>query len=373
MANLRIYRIAAAAALWCAAAAGADSLVYVGTYTRDGSRGIYGFRLQPKTGKLQPLGLMAKASNPSFLVVHPDKRFLYAVNEDADGMVSSFLIDPKSGKLTPVNQVSSKGNGPCHLALDRGGRYLAVANYGSGSVAVLPLRKDGGFEEASAFVQHEGSSVNPQRQKGPHAHAVVFSPDNRFLLAADLGADKIFIYRVDEAGGTLTAAAAPFVAVAPGAGVRHLAFHPNGRVLYSIDELASTVSAFWYNAETGALQEFQTVATLSPNYSGPSTAAEIVVNAAGTMVYGSNRGLDSLALLRIDPVRFTLKALEFTPLLGKTPRHFALDPAGAYMVVANQDSNSLSVFKVHPRTGQIQPAGRPVSVGLPSCVVFVPE
>jgi 6-phosphogluconolactonase len=371
--NIRILRSLAAALLIASTARGADYLVYAGTYTSGSSHGIYGYRFDTRGGKLKTLGLMAETSNPSFLLEHPDHRFLYAVNEDTGNSVSAFLIDPKSGKLSLVNKAASKGDGPCHLALDRGGRWLAVANYGSGSVAVLPLRKDGGLGEAQAFVQHHGSSANPQRQAGPHAHSVLFSPDNRFLLAADLGADKIFVYRFDPGTGSLTPADPPFATVAPGSGVRHLAFHPNGAVLYAINELSSSVTAFRYDPASGALAEFQTVSTLPPSHAGGNTAAEIAVNAAGTMVYGSNRGHESMALLAIDPLRFTLSALEFTPLIGRTPRHFAIDPTGGYLIVANQDAGSITVYSVHPRSGQLRPVGRPTpNIDLPACVVFVP-
>lgn len=371
--NLRNLRPLAAALLLATTAQGAEYLVYAGTYTGGTSRGIYAYRWDSRGGKLQSLGLMAETSNPSFLVVHPDHRFLYAANEDAAGAVSAFLIDPKSGKLSLVNKASTKGAGPCHLALDRGGSWLAVANYDSGSVAVLPLRKDGGVGEAQAFVQHQGSGKNPQRQAGPHAHCVLFSPDNRFLLVADLGVDKIFVYRFDSVTGSLKPADAPFAPVAPGAGVRHLAFHPNGQVLYAINELASSVTAFRYDAASGALSEFQTVSTLPAAYEGTNTAAEIAVNAAGAMVYASNRGLDRMALLVVDPVRFTLSALEYTLLIGRTPRHFALDPTGGYLLVANQDAASLTLYSVHPRTGQLRPVGKPTAhIDRPACVVFVP-
>jgi 6-phosphogluconolactonase len=364
--------IAAAALVCCAAASGAEYLVYAGGYTRGASHGIYGYRFDTRTGKMHPLGMEAEVSNPSFLIEHPDHRFLYAVSEDAAGMVSAYLIDPKSGKLTLVNRVPSKGSGPCQLALDREGRWLAVANYNSGNVAVLPLRKDGGLGEAAAFVQHTGTGVNPERQAGPHAHASVFSPDNRYLLVADLGADRIFVYRFDVGTGALRPAATAWVAATPGSGVRHLAFHPNGKVLYAINELSSTVTAYTWDAASGGLTELQTVSALPPGYAGATTAAEIAVNQTGTMVYASNRGCDCLALLVVDPVRFTLSALEFTPLIGQTPRHFALDPAGAYMIVANQGSDNLMVYTVHPRTGQIRPVGRPVTgMATPTVVVFV--
>jgi 6-phosphogluconolactonase len=364
-------RRAAALSVLSSALASADSLVYIGTNTKASSRGIYAFRFQSKSGKLQPLGLMALTSNPSFLAVHPDQRFLYAVNEDREGKASAFLIDPKSGKLTLINQASTKGAGPCHLQFDREGRYLAVANYAGGSVAVLPLRKDGGLGEATAFVQHNGSSVHPQRQAGPHAHAVVFSPDNRYLLVADLGLDQILSYRFDAVNGTLAPANPKFTATTPGAGPRHLEFHPNGKILYAINELSSTVTTYQYDAQSGSLKELQTVSALPPAFAGQNTAAEIAINPAATMVYASDRGLDALALFNIDPGHFTLSALEYTPLLGRTPRHFALDPAGAFLIVANQDSDTLTVFRVHPRTGQIQPVRASIKgISQPTCIVF---
>jgi 6-phosphogluconolactonase len=363
----------AAALLSAAAASGAEYLVYAGTYTNGASRGIYGYRFDTRKAKLTPLGLVATISNPTFLVEHPDHRFLYAVSQDAGGTVSAFLIDPKSGKLALMNKASSKGDAPCHLALDRSGRWLAVANYGSGSVAVLPLRKDGGLGEPQAFVQHQGAAGNPQPKTEPHVHCVLFSPDNRFLLVADLGLDRIFVYRFDAERGSLTPAASPFTAAAPGAGVRHLAFHPNGRVLYAINEILPGVTGYRYDPADGELGEIQTVSTLPPSYSGPGAAAEIAVNAAGTVVYASNRGSDSMALLVVDPLRFTLSALEFTPLVGKTPRHFAFDPTGAYLAVANQDSHNIGVYTVHPHSGQLRPVGRPTpNIDRPACIVFVP-
>ncbi len=353
-------------------AIGADSLVYAGTYTRGASKGIYAYRFQGATGRLRPLGVMVEMSNPSFLALHPNHRFLYAVSEDAN-TVSAFAIDAKTGRLAFLNQVSSRGEGPCHLALDATGRWMAVANYESGSMALLPVRPDGRLGEATVVERHEGWSVNPERQRGPHAHAVAFSPDNRFLLLADLGLDRIFVYRFDGGKGSLTPNDPPFTAVAPGAGVRHLAFHPGGKALYAINEMGSTVTAFRYEPGTGALAALQTVATLPEAYKGASTAAEIAVNAAGTVLYGSNRGHDSIALFSIDTEKLTLMPMEYAPTLGKTPRHFTLDPTGGYVLVGNQDSNEIVVFRAHSKTGQLTPVGRPVT-GAPSpvCLLFAP-
>jgi len=358
------------------AARAADYLVFAGTYTRGPSKGIYSLRFQTESGKLAPLGVAAETPNPSFLALHPNHRFLYAVNEgNAHGStVSAFAIDAGTGKLTLLNQVSSRGAGPCHLAVDRSGRWLAVANYESGHLALMPVAADGKLGEATFVERHEGSSVNRARQSGPHAHCVLFAPDNRFLLLADLGLDKIFVYRFDAAKGTLAPADPPFASVAPGAGVRHLAFHPNGRVLYAIDEMASTVTAFHYDPAGGALSDFQAISTLPENFQGRSSTAEIAVNAAGTRLYGSNRGHDSIALFAIDPVKFTLTAMEQTPTLGKTPRHFTLDPDGGYLLAANQDSSDITVFKVHPTTGELTPVGRPVTdAPFPVCILFVPD
>lgn len=372
--NLRHLRAWAAALLFAAAARGADNLVYAGTNTSGSSRGIYGYRFDPRDAKMKPLGLLATVSNPTFLVAHPDNRFLYAVSQDAGGSVSAFLINPKSGKLSLVNQTPSKGNAPCHLALDRSGRWIAVANYGSGSVAVIPLRKDGGVGEALAFVEHHAEQEHGvEHQVVSRVHCVLFSPDNRFLLAADIGLNRIYVYHFNADSGALTPAATPFIDAAPGAGVRHLAFHPNGRVLYAINETRPSVTGYFYDAEKGALSEIDTVPIVPDSYTGPDAAGEIAVNPKGTLVYASNRGHDSMALLVVDPVRFTLSALEFTPLIGRTPRHFALDPSAAYMLVANQDSGNITVYTVHPHTGQLRPVGRPTPhIDKPSCIVIVP-
>jgi len=357
----------------CASAA--DYWMYAGTYTSGASRGIYVYRFHPGSGKIVPAGLAAAAANPSFLAVHPNRKLLFAVNEDGSGTamggVSAFSINPKNGRLALLNRVSSRGGAPCHLSLDRTAKWLAVANYASGSVLVLPVGADGKLGEASAFVQQRGSSVNPARQSGPHAHCVLFSPDNRFLLVADLGADRIFVYRFDAANGSITPNDPPFAAAKPGAGVRHLIFHPNGRVLYAINELASSVTVFLYDPSRGTLEELQTVSTLPARFEGSNTAAEIAIGADGRHVYVSNRGHDSLGLLAVDPVLFTLTAMEFPPAMGRTPRHFALDPEGANLVAASQDSGRLVVFRVHPRTGQLQPRGGAVRVPNPSCVAFV--
>jgi 6-phosphogluconolactonase len=352
----------------------ADYLVYAGTYTKGDSRGIYAFHFDTSTGKLSAPTLAAETLNPSFLAVSPDRKFLYAVNEGGRGgnTVSAFAMDRITGKLTPLNAVSSAGEGPCHLAVDATGRWLVVANYSNGTMALIPVHADGTLGEAKQVEKHEGESVNPQRQRGPHAHCVVFSPDNRFLLLADLGLDRIFIYRFDAAAGTLAPNDPPAAQMTPGAGVRHLAFHPNGRVLYSINEMGNTVTAFHYDPAKGTLDPFQYAPTLPESFKGNNTTAEIAVNRAGTRLYGSNRGHDSIALFAIDGSRQTVMSLDDTPALGRTPRHFTLDPTGRYLLVANQDSSDIVVFHVHPRSGQLTPAGQPVKgAANPVCLLFV--
>ncbi len=345
----------------------AEFLVYAGTYTGRGGKGIYLYRFQTATGKLTPEGVAAETPNPSFLVENPNHQVLYAVNENADpaaGTVSAFSINAKNGKLAPLNRVSSKGSAPCHLALDRRGKWLAVANCTGGSIAVLPIQPDGRLGEAAAF---------EQQAQGSHPAGVAFSPDNRFLLAADQGLDHILVYRFDAATGALAANDPPFAEVKPESGVRHLVFHPGGKALYAINEKASTVTAYHYNADAGTLEEFQTELTWPMGFNGSSAGQEIAVNRAGTVLYVSNRGQDALAQFAIDPEKLTLTAMDYPPAMGHGPRNFALDPTGRYMFVANQDSGNVAVFRVHPRTGQLQPTAA-VALHVPSlaCVLFVP-
>jgi 6-phosphogluconolactonase len=370
---VRFYSVLLTLLSAASSAQAADYLVYAGTYSKGDSRGIYAFHFNTSSGKLSGPTLAAETLNPSFLAEHPNHRFLYAVNEGGDGgnKVSAFAIDPKSGKLTPLNAVSSQGSGPCHLAVDATGKWLAVANYNNGTMAILGINPDGTLVEATKFETHTGTSANPQRQRGPHAHCVLFSPDNRFLLLADLGLDKIFVYKFDPATGVLTPNDPPSASVTAGAGVRHLAFHPNGRVLYSINEIGNTITAFHYDPAKGALDAFQYETTLPEGFKGNSSTAEVAVNRAGTRVYGSNRGNDSIALFAIDPRRETLSPMDHTSTLGKTPRHFTLDPTGNFLLVANQDSNDITVFKVHPGSGQLRPVGPPVKgAAFPVCLLF---
>jgi len=355
------------------AASAADFWAYVGTYTNAGSKGIYLYRFQPGSGRLAPAGLAVETSNPTFVIADQKQRHIYAVNEDAQGGVSAFTIDPATGKLTLLNRVSTRGNGPCHLALDRTGRWLAAANYGSGSFAVFPVKDDGSLGESVAFVQHTASGPNVNR-RGPHAHCALFSADNRFLLVADLGLDHVMVYRFDPATGAVTPNDPPFGSVPTGAGVRHFVFHPNGRYLYAVDEIQSAVTTFSWDAARGALEPLQTVSTLPAGFKGNSSGAEVAIGIGGTHLYASNRGNDTIALFAIDPQHFTVAPMEYAPSLVKTPRHFIIDPTGKYLLAEGQDSGDIAIFKLNAHTGQMTPDPRlTVQLSRPVCIVFVPR
>jgi 6-phosphogluconolactonase len=370
--------LAALAAGAASETAPAGLLVYFGTYTGPGSKGIYVSRFDSATGRLTPAELAAETPNPSFLAVRPDGRFLYAVNEVGhfqgknSGSASAFAVDRATGRLTLLNQSASGGADPCHATVDRSGRSLLVANYSGGSIAALPIGPDGRLGEASAVVQHKGSSVNRERQAGPHAHSIDLDAANRFALVDDLGLDKVLVYRFDPARGTLVPHDPPSASVAPGSGPRHLAFHPDGRHVYVINEMLLTITAFRYDPERGALDVAQTLSTLPagvaprPEYS----TAEVRVHPSGRFLYGSNRGHDSIAVFAIERETGALTPVEHVPTGGKTPRNFTLDPTGTYLLVANQGSDSVVVFRVDADTGRLQATGQTLHVGSPVCVTF---
>lgn len=364
-------------------------LVFVGTYTGGRSRGIYAYRFHRASGKVEELGLAAEAVNPTFLDLHPSGRFLYAVNEVGDfgpekaGAVSAFAIDTATGRLALLNHGSSGGAGPCHLVVSRSGRHVLAANYGGGSVVVLPILENGSLGPRTAFIQHSGTSVNPQRQTGPHAHGVTLSPDQRFAIVPDLGIDKLMIHRFDAASGRLTpldrslagskavAAHPGYAPVRPGAGPRHFTFDPTGRFGYVINELDSTITVFRYRARTGELREVQTISTLPGDFQAPSTTAEVEVHPNGRFLYGSNRGHDSLALYSVDGKTGRLTPLGHTPTRGKTPRNFAIAPTGDWLWAANQGSNTIALFRLDAGSGRLEETGTSVEVGAPVCVKFL--
>lgn len=350
-------------------------LVYVGTYTGPKSKGIYVFDFD-ETGTATSPRLAAETVNASFLAVDPTDHFLYAVNEIADynhqksGAVSSFAIDRNSGALAFLNQVSSRGADPCHVSVDATGKFILVANYTSGTLAVFPRMPDGKLGEASSVVQHTGHGTNPKRQGGPHAHEIVLTKDNRFAIAADLGLDRLLVYRFDSANGKLAPNDPPFAEVDPGSGPRHLAFTPNGRFVYVLAEMRSTITAFAFDTTKGSLRKFQTVSSLPAGFKGQNDAAEIAMHPSGRFLYASNRGDDSIAVFAIGSDG-ELSFLERASTQGKTPRGLAIDPNGSYLLAANQASDNVVVFAIDPSTGRLRPTGKFLNIPAPVDVKFV--
>jgi len=355
--------------------------VYIGTYTGKGenaSKGIYRYDLDLATGKLSGKTLAAAVSSPSFLAVHPNHQFLYAVNEGGTaetkkGAITAFAIDPKSGALKMLNEKTSGGDGPCHLTVDAKGRNVLAANYGGGSVTVVPIKADGSLGTPTAFIQHEGHGADKSRQEGPHAHCIVLDAANKYAFAADLGLDKVLVYKFDADKGTLTPNDPPSASTAPAAGPRHFAFHPNGKFAYVINEMNLTITPFEYDAARGALKALKPISTVPEGVDrkGFSTA-EIEVHPSGKFVYGSNRGHHSIAVFAVDQKTGELTLIEHVSKDIKTPRGFSIDPTGTYLIVGNQDGNSLTVFKIDQQTGKLTEVGAPVEVPSPVSVVFVP-
>lgn len=366
-----------AAAILARAAAPAKYLVYIGTYTDHGSEGIYVCEFDPASGRLTAPKLAAAASEPSFLAIAPSRRFLYAVNEfdrfhdQPTGALTAFSIDSATGELALLNQVPSRDSGPAFITLDRSGGYLLVANYTLGSVAVFPVLPDGRIGESSALVRHQGSSVNPERQAGPHAHAMVMSLDNRFAIVADLGLDQLLVYPFDASRGTL--GQPHTIQAEPGVGPRHLVFAASGKMVYVINELSSTVTIYSYHSSDGAMAPVQTVSLLPTPFAGESAAAEVVLGPSGRFLYGSNRGDDSIAVFGVNPKTGTLTVIQHVPTGGKTPRSFAVDPSGEWLLAANQDSNSVVTFRINKESGRLTSAGQSIQVNSPAMVDFVPR
>ena len=353
-----------------------ERFAYVGTYTTDGrSEGIYRLRLDTGTGALRLDGVAAKAANPSYLTLHPNGRVLYAVNElsefggEPTGAVSAYGINRASGALTLLNQQPSHGKAPCYVSVDRGGRVVLVANYGGGSIATIPVRRDGGLATARSVVRHAGTGADPVRQAAPHAHCILPDPANRYVLAVDLGVDAVLTYRLDAQTGAISVVA-PGAATKPGAGPRHLTFHPNGRFAYVVNELDSTLSVFAYDGEHGALNEVQVTAA-SPGGTVPDNhPADIHVATDGRHLYTSNRGDDTIAVFVIDPASGQVTPVQQIASGGRSPRNFTLDPTGRFLVAANQRSDAIVSFRVDTESGRLTPTGSSVEVAAPVCVRF---
>ena len=364
-------------------------LVYVGTYTepiRFGTgrilqgkgEGIYVYRMDQSSGALELVSKATGIANPSYLAFDSTRRFLYAVNElkthedQPSGTISAFAVDPRTGTLEFLNKRLTRGTDPCHVLVDKNRRFVFVANFMSGSVCVLPVLDDGSLGEASDFIQHQGSSVDPVRQRGPHAHSVSLDEANRFAFVPDLGLDKLMVYKFHSERGTLEPNEVPWITMKPGAGPRHMAFHPSGRFAYLINELDSTLAALSYDGGRGTLKELQIVPTLPEGFHGESTCGDVQISPSGTFAYASNRGHDSMVIYKIDQRTGELTHVDHAPTQGKTPRHFGIDPTGRFLLAANQDTDTLVTFHIDPQTGNVLPTGHATQVPTPVCVKFLP-
>lgn len=351
-----------------------EMFVFIGTYTRGKSEGIYVYSMDMSSGILKFASKATGLSNPSFLAIHPQKPYLYAVNEVSEfagkpsGAVSAFAIDEKTGELTFLNQQSSHGSGPCHMSVDKTGRCVFVANYGGGSVSILPIGSDGQLGKATDFVKHHGSSVNPKRQEKAHAHSVTLSPDNCYAFVADLGLDKIMVYQLALTTGKLKPNDKPWIKVKAGAGPRHFDFHPTGVYAYLINELNNTLTAFTYDGTRGMLREIQTISTLPEDFEDTSYCADVHVSPSGRFVYGSNRGHDSIVIFAIDENTGQLTYVDHEPTQGKNPRNFAIDSTGTFLLVANQDTDTIVTFRIDSETGKLMSTGHVVEVPNPVCL-----
>ncbi len=341
--------------------------VYFGTYTKADSKGIYVSEWDSEKGTLSSPELAAETENPSFLELSSDGNFLYAVSEVGEGAVKAFRV-LEDGKLELINQQSTKGSATCHLSVSKNGKVLAAANYMGGNVVSYLIRKDGSLSEPVTVIQHKGSSIDPGRQKAPHAHSINFSPDNRFAYAADLGTDRIYRYAVDPNKGTLSASGE--TVIKPGSGPRHFTFHTSGNFAYVINEMALTIEAFSVNQKTGDLTSLQTVSTLPADAPKQGSTAEVVCDPSGKFLYGSNRGHDTIVVFQIDSATGKLDYVENEPIRGKEPRNFTISPDGEWLIAAGQNSHTLSIFSIDPSSGELTFSGKQEKLDSPVCVRF---
>lgn len=355
-----------------------DNLVFFGTHSAGPQKGISVAHFNSETGVLTKPELVVEAPAPAYFILHPDGKHLYVCNSNdfAKGYtgqtISAYRIDPKNGNLTLLNQQSSGGADPSFNWMDASQRFVLVANYKGGSVTVIALNPDGSLGKITANIKHVGKSVDTVRQTQPYAHSVKLDPTNRFALVADLGLDKLFVYRFNQETGALTQNDPPFVRVSPGSGPRHIAFHPNGKFVYLINEMACTIMSFAWESATGTLTELQTSSTLPSNYQGTNACAEIEVHPNGKFLYASNRGHESLAVFAINDTTGKILLLEHIPTQGHSPRNFTFDPTNKWIVVTNHNSDNVMVFKVDEKSGHLTPNGNPVPIVYPFCIRFLP-
>ena len=348
-----------------------DALLYVGTYTDpDRSAGIYLLHMDRRSGQLESVASVDAGPNPSFLAIHPGTRVLYAVNEVDKGAVNAFAISGDTGALTRLNEAPSEGGAPCYVSVDKSGRVVLVANYDGGSVALLPIEANGALARATSIVQHEGAGPNAERQSRPHAHCIIADPSNRFALAADLGADRVFVYRLDPVRRSLHRNEAGDAKMRAGAGPRHLAFHPALPVVYVANELDSTVATLRFDARRGALTPLDTRSTLPDGWTGTNYPADIHIAPSGRALYVSNRGHNSLAVFSVAQSTGALALQQTVSTEGDWPRNFSLDPTGRWLLVANQKSNSIVVFSRDEESGKLTSTGQRIAVPSPVCLRF---
>ncbi len=352
-----------------------EPLVFISAFARGADGAIHAYQLELDTGQLKQVHRTTNVEQPFFMAVSPDDKFLYAIHApekfggEVHGQVAAYEIVGRTGRLKLLNRQSTLGSAACYVDVDATGKTVLVANYSTGSVASLPVRKDGSLGEAASFIQHKGSSVDTARQEGPHAHCIVVSPDNRFVYAVDLGLDKVLGYRLEATSAKLSPNRQPFVRTPPGAGPRHLTFHPNGRHVYVINELDNSVTVFEYESGAGMLIEQQTISTLPKDFDGKSYCADLKITPNGRFLYGTNRGHDSIAAYRIgDDGRLTLLGIE--PSLGKGPQNLAITPGGELLLCANMPGNNVVVFQIDPKSGGLTHVGQPVSMPSPSCIMI---
>jgi 6-phosphogluconolactonase len=352
-------------------------LLFIGTYTRDnGSKGIYTCRQDAANGALEVVGNAPFVDSPSFLAIHPSKRYLYACNSLPEfrgkpgGAVSAFALDPGTGAMELLNQESTIGVGPCHVNVDRAGKLAMATNYGGGSICALPILPDGRLAPASDFHQFTGASVHPRRQTQPHAHSIWPDPTNQYAFTCDLGTDKVRIFQMDLANGKLVPGRQAFARTLAGVGPRHLEFHPNGRWMYVVNEVASSVTLFDWDAARGTLTEVQHLDAVPEGVEG-NTAADIHLTPDGKWLYATNRGHETIAMFAVDGATGLLTFLGYQSCLGKHPRNFAIDPAGAFLYAANMQSNDIFAFRINGTSGQLEPTGFRLDLPAPVCLKFL--
>jgi 6-phosphogluconolactonase len=344
--------------------------VYIGTYSIRDSKGIYVYAFDRATATLNLVETASDLTSPSFLEIHPSGKFLYAASElDHDGAAGSFALDQTTGKLKFINQQSSKGGGACHVAIDKTGKFALVSNYGAGTLAVLPIQANGSLSPASDVIVHTGNSVNKERQEKAHVHSAFFSPDNKYVFVSDLGTDEIYQYQLNHTTGKVIADATKIIRVSPGAGPRHLVFHPNGKYFYSVEELTSTVAVLAYNKQNGHVKIINdTIKALPDSFKGFTKSADIHIDPSGKFLYYSHRGLNTLAIFSIADDGASIKLIGQQDVMGESPRNFLIDPKGEFAFVANQDTDNIVIFKVDKSTGLLTYTGNQIKVPAPVCI-----